>query len=593
MSIVALHKITLCGLSIDREAMLADLQTLGLMHIIALQTPPAEREPSPFTPDEEAYKALHYLLDAKHKRRQITEPVDFDFGTVVSQTLENKQRRRDTEDRIAFLERHIEALTPWGDFTLPPLAELAGQRLWFYQVPHAQKTCFSTLDLPWQQVHRDNRYAYIVVIARDKPSHEVLPLPRSHTGYVPLHTLKRQLAQAEIKLEDIRDERNSLTHWIFLLSRNLAHAEDQTALHQVQQQTLERDGVCVVQGWAAQHDLKKLQAFTERHRLALLAETPDTKDKPPTLLDNPDQLSGGEALVGFYQTPGYNTWDPSRMVFFSFALFFAMILADAAYAVVLMLIVGYFWKSLGGSANKRRLRTLAVAVLGMSLFYGILVGSYFGWTPPPDSLPGMLKVLDLNNFDSMMQLSIGIGCLHLIASNAMMAWQRGAFPDNAIPIGWVAAIIGGFLWWQAWNLSGGLILGGGITLILLFGGNCKVNSMSSGLLAVLERLTELTNITKLFGDILSYLRLFALGLASSSLAVTFNQLADQVYDAVPGLGLLLAILILILGHSINLALGIISGFVHGLRLNFIEFFNWSISAEGYPFRPFAKKELEP
>ena len=83
---------------------------------------------------------------------------------------------------------------------------------------------------------------------------------------------------------------------------------------------------------------------------------------------------------------------------------------------------------------------------------------------------------------------------------------------------------------------------------------------------------ELIQVSKLFGDVMSYLRLFALGLASASLALTFNQLADQVYEAVPGLGLLLSLLILLLGHGVNLILGIISGFVHGLRLNFIEFF---------------------
>ena len=91
---------------------------------------------------------------------------------------------------------------------------------------------------------------------------------------------------------------------------------------------------------------------------------------------------------------------------------------------------------------------------------------------------------------------------------------------------------------------------------------------------------------------LSYLRLFALGLASASLAITFNQLATDVAAAAPGLGLLFKILILTLGHTLNLALAIISGVVHGLRLNFIEFFNWGMDEEGYPFRPFHKKEAE-
>ena len=94
----------------------------------------------------------------------------------------------------------------------------------------------------------------------------------------------------------------------------------------------------------------------------------------------------------------------------------------------------------------------------------------------------------------------------------------------------------------------------------------------------------------MFGDVLSYIRLFALGLAGSSLAVTINDLADQVAHALPGPGLLLAILVVLLGHVINLALCLMSGVVHGLRLNVIEFFNWGLAEEGYPFRPFAKME---
>jgi len=101
-------------------------------------------------------------------------------------------------------------------------------------------------------------------------------------------------------------------------------------------------------------------------------------------------------------------------------------------------------------------------------------------------------------------------------------------------------------------------------------------------------LLALTNISKAFGDTLSYLRLFALGLASAQLASTFNGLASGAME-VPGLGIFLAILILVAGHGINLLLGIIGGVVHGLRLNCIEFFNWSLNEEGYPFRAFSKK----
>jgi V/A-type H+-transporting ATPase subunit I len=100
----------------------------------------------------------------------------------------------------------------------------------------------------------------------------------------------------------------------------------------------------------------------------------------------------------------------------------------------------------------------------------------------------------------------------------------------------------------------------------------------------------ITQVPQAFGDVLSYLRLFALGLATASLAVTFNQLAGDVAAASPGFGMLGALLILLLGHGLNFALAVMSGFVHGLRLNYIEFFNWGLPGEGRPFRPFAKRE---
>jgi V/A-type H+-transporting ATPase subunit I len=97
-------------------------------------------------------------------------------------------------------------------------------------------------------------------------------------------------------------------------------------------------------------------------------------------------------------------------------------------------------------------------------------------------------------------------------------------------------------------------------------------------------------VTTAFGDALSYLRLFALGLASASLAMAFNDLAHQVREILPGLGILFALLVVVIGHGLNFVLAVVSGFIHGLRLNFIEFFNWSIPEEGRPFRAFARKE---
>jgi V/A-type H+-transporting ATPase subunit I len=133
---------------------------------------------------------------------------------------------------------------------------------------------------------------------------------------------------------------------------------------------------------------------------------------------------------------------------------------------------------------------------------------------------------------------------------------------------------------------------GGFGVVFVFSSDRPVQKPLDWLWWVLDGLKGLSGITGIFGDVLSYMRLFALGLASASLALTFNQLAGQVAAAVPGIGFFFSLLILLVGHGLNVLLSLMSGVVHGLRLNFIEFFKWGMSEEGYPFRAFAKQETQ-
>ena len=228
----------------------------------------------------------------------------------------------------------------------------------------------------------------------------------------------------------------------------------------------------------------------------------------------------------------------------------------------------------------------------------MLVGSYFGIAPPPESVLGRLNLLEVDDFHTMMRLSIGIGVLHLVLANGVRAiglWPRFS---ALVPVGWILVATGGY---AAWLTSDSVdpfartiaisTLGLGLALVFFAGSERPLTGLRSILLRGVDGILSLTQITKIFGDALSYLRLFALGLASASLALTFNDLAGQVAAHVEGLGLLLKILLLLIGHALNLLLGVVSGIVHGLRLNYIEFYNWALSGEGYPFRPFKKTEI--
>ncbi len=599
MSILDLNKVTIFAKAANKTALLEQLQKLGCMHLISLQAPHKEPENVPPEHAEDVYQALRYLLDVRNKRHQVSVKSKFYLDAVVAQILENKQHLRDVGDKRDFLIHRISELEPWGNFTLPKEG-LHGYCLWFYKIPHNKMSEVHKFEIPWQVVYKDNRHSYVVVISKDEPSASAMPVDRTHTGAVSLNQLREQLDECVIELEEIEAERQSLTRWINLLTKNFARAEDRAALLHATSQVLNDDEICLVQGWASTNDITSIKIFAEDHGHAMLAEEPTAEDKPPSYMQNSESVSGAQDLVSFYQTPGYNSWDPSQVVFYSFALFFAMILADAGYSLLLAGVIAYFWKPMGATQSGIRFRKLSIAVLSASFIYGVMVGGYFGLALPEGSLLEKMKILELEDFDTMMRLSIFIGCVHIAIANAAMAFKARKVSARALPLGWIAVIFGGLgIYFSKSgigpaglaNVSTALMITG-FAMVLLFASTRKANSVKAILLRLVDGFMSLTNFTKLFGDVLSYLRLFALGLASSSLAVTFNQLADQVREGVPGLGLLLAILILFLGHAINLGLGIISGFVHGLRLNFIEFFNWGVSEEGYPFRAFAKKEID-
>ncbi|RLA05006.1 MAG: hypothetical protein DRQ47_02260 [Gammaproteobacteria bacterium] len=601
MSIATLKKVSVCGLIAEKKQVLEGLQELGALHLVSLRESLDEPENAAPEHPENTYKALKYLAACPNKRHQIKQEPGFDITEIVKQTLANQQSLRDISDKRDFLVSRIKEVSPWGDFKLPEKDDLAGYLLWFYIVPIASLADLSKQeDLIIEIVHQDNRFAYVVVVAKDEPQINTMPVRRTHTGTMSLTELKASLDQTELDLEDCRAERESLTRWIYLITRNLASEEDKAGRIYADQQTLDTDDVFAVQGWIPEQEIDRLTEFTRQYDLALLIENPELTDNPPTLMVNAQQLSAGEGLVKFYQTPGYRDWDPSVPVFFFFSLFFAMILSDAGYAAFFAVLLAAAWQRMGRSPTGRAVRNLLATLISFSFVWGVMIGSYFGVSPSETSLLGRLKILEINDFDSMMRLSVCIGVLHISYANAHKAWRlRQDALTWLAPLGWIAIMCGGLLVWfnssfeqpAGWfSPIGNSLIGLGLAAVFLFSSARKINKPTDLVMRVLDGLQGVSGITKIFGDVLSYLRLFALGLAGSSLALTFNNLAMQAKE-VEGPGLLYFLLILLLGHSLNILLSLMSCVVHGLRLNVIEFFNWGLTDEGYPYSTFSKKEI--
>ncbi len=649
MSIVPLARVSIVGINRDQEQLLEDLYQFGCLEIIPAES--AEATTLSADAADRPREALRFLLACPQRRHQSHDTARFDAIDVEAKSLQLQERLVDLQaERDDILQRLI-AIRPFGEFNFSSIQEMGNWRCWFYVVPHRelkQLPSRSGSDLAgnayvWEIVRKDNRNHYVVVFSQIEPT--FMPFPRIDLGSQGPETLARRLEDVELAIEDVQAERAYLTRWCTLLARNFTALQDATARASALRQIHSNSGLFALEAWVPQEHLEELSSYAVQRGFVCHYRLPDAQDHPPTYLRNEQNMAVGEDLVSFYMTPGYWTWDPSPFVLVSFAIFFAMILADAGYAAVLGIALALAWKPLGRSApgldagkdpsvqnagkenasttTGQRFRPLlllmvivslkyvtlvmradnrgeggimallALALTSVSLIYGVLVGSYFGITPPSDSFLGRLQILDMANSRLMMGLSVVIGGLHLVLANLMDARRHVDVRDGLASLGWAVVI------------SSGLLLGAGamipalsvlkiICMAGLFVGLLLVVGYTAWRARPLSRLLQgllgLTKISAAFGDVLSYLRLFALGLASASLATAFNDMAEGINNGLPQIGLLLALLVLLFGHSLNLLLGVSSGVIHGLRLNVIEFFNWGLKDEGRKFAPFRRKE---
>ena len=581
MSIERLLKTTIVGPAGRKREILAALQAAGVMHVEGL--PEALRRDARTKPlgAERAHAAVRYLSGAPRIRTQVVSDPDFDVEAFIDEVLSNREARRSAGDRREILLQRIAQLEPFGDFALPDtVEELNGNRLWFYVCPVRGLAAFEQQDLPWTILHRTSSRAYIALISPDEPPESIGPASRSHVGSRRLSHLTNLLAVLDLEIDELDAEREGLTRRLGLLLRDRAIAEDRSLLDVAEAVATEDDGLFVVEGWTPERARDGLAGQLASSGAAMLARPAIAGEQPPTLLRPAKSVAAGADLMKLYQLPGPADWDPSGAVFFSFAAFFALIVSDAGYSTILLGLCLLFWRSLGRSAIGERLRPLWLAASLFGVAWGAVAGSYFGVPPSEGGWLARLQLVSLNNYDQMIQLTVIIGAVHVMIANLALAvamrWRLAALAR----LGWIAIIVGGLGLWLGgeahMRAAGWTLAGGGLAVLVFSGGPIK------GVLA-------LGSAVKAFSDVLSYLRLFALGLAGSSLALAFNQLAADVREASPAFGLVGSILVLAIGHGLNFALAVMGGVVHGLRLNFIEFLGWGLTEEGRPFVPFSAR----
>lgn len=574
MSITPLLHASILAPAREQAALLAQLQTLGCMDVIGYDGAAS------IEVDARLHAALDFLNASPRQHHRVRQSAELDLAALIARTETLRQRARALDDEREALLRRIGDVAPWGHFRLPDISDHPELRFWFYRVAPAALGRLAESGHLWTIVNRTAAECFVVVLAADEPSD--LPFARVHVGSRSLAHLEDRLAEVEVEIDDVVAERASLTRWTDLFIRHLDHLRDDAAREHAAGAIERRDAVIVLTGWVPLEKAGALSEWAERAGVALSLRSPMPDESPPTLLSPPRFAAGGALLVRFFTTPGYATWDPSAVVLGSFVIFFAMIVADAVYGAILCLAVPMLWNAMERSPALRQLRLLSVLLAVSTTIWGVAIGSYAG-LPPPLPILAALQILPANDQQLLLRLSLGAGLVHLILANALAAWRLRGSSTAWARVGWIG-IFGAVPLWFLLPAAAYACAAIGLALVLLF---TSAKRQPGARLA--EGVLALPGVVSALGDTLSYMRLFALGIATTSLAVAFNALAKSALG-VPGVGVVIGLMILIVGHGLNLALGIASGIIHGLRLNYIEFFRWALWDEGRSFQPFERCE---
>jgi len=360
--------------------------------------------------------------------------------------------------------------------------------------------------------------------------------------------------------------------------------------------------VSVLRFWIPADRMKDVEKALEpcKGLVDIFSEDPSSEDNPPILLENPPWAIPFSPLTKLYGMPSYSGIDPTVLMAPFFFLFFGMCLGDGGYGLILGAFLLYALLRYRLSGDTRNFFVLLLLGSLSTVLVGALTGSWlgdmidvFGIFAPIKSLKDSLVLIKpMDDPITFLAIALGLGVIQILFGLLIALWDAfrkgdmmGAFADQG---GWLALLVGLLLWGaSSLGVGGGttlfvgklLALVGALTLVATQGRDKPgvIRKVISGVLS-------LYNVTSYLGDVLSYSRLLALGLATSAIAMIGNTLTILV-SGIPYVGWILAFLIFFGGHLFSVVVNVLGSFIHSLRLQYVEFFSKFYSAGGRPFDP--------
>ncbi len=611
--ITKMDKVTLLIYHKEYEAFLERLRSVGVVHI------EEKKSGAPETEEAQAMLALsnRYARIIKQLEKggaDVAAPakqgVDYSALLDAADALfAEVEQLRSAQQAV---EKDTATIAPWGDFDFSLLEKLSAAG---YDVKFFISTAKDFNDEWYDKynavvVGEGASKLYFVTVTQSGVPVEI----DAEVAKLPTMSLSALKAEADSVIAAIAAKEQAIKDFaaenISTIKAGLAalHKQMEFSTVALSGEKVSGDKLLLLQGWVPREDKAALLEMLDKEAVFYQVTKPKLGDNVPVKFKNNAFTRMYEVLTKMYGMPSGTDFDPTPIVAPFFSLFFAFCMGDAGYGLILILLGFLLKKKLG--KDMAGMMNLVITLGIFTTVIGAILGTFFGMSLISSDIPQELKQFiisgDLELFGStynkQMILALAIGVVHISVAMTVKAINNTfffGFKESLSAWGWWLVVVGGVIVGTLSFLSvipadvskWALIAIGGLGAVGIY----LLNSFERNVfLNIGAGLWDTYNMASgLLGDILSYIRLFALGLAGGMLGETFNSLALMLVEGQEGVGAVLGWigfgLIIVFGHTLNIAMSCLSAFVHPLRLTFVEYFkNAGYDGKGVEYKPFSK-----
>lgn len=581
------------------------LRELGLVHV-ETKDPKGEDYSRSLENFELVSKALAMLPVQKKGAKAELATSSSDALKIANEIVHLDETKKQLQNEDGFIIRELNRIKAFGQIEVDKIRALQneGYFIFLYEVD-AKRLSTMPKEIDYVVLNRSNKSIKILVFS--KKQIELVPsdfiacaLPETSTSRMEEreNEIKKEIADIETKLVALACEKETLKKSISELSENLEFYKVCDSFETV-------DEVSYVKAYVPVKNEKDLIAFVKNKRWGIISQDPEDEDMPPTKVENNALIRIVAPVFDFLGVvPAYREYDISFWFLLFFTIFFAMIFGDGGYGS-LMLLAGIIFgiKSKIKTGKVADIFRLLILLSGATVVWGILTASWFGL--PADMLPEFLTVLSVPLISNLSPsdvagTNIKILCFIIGAIQLSLAHIKNIMRDFPNPkfigqLGSLMLVIGMFplvlnlvidpvrFPMETWSLTTVAV---GLGLVFVFG-NWTGNIFTSLLAGLANIIPTFIGTVSVFADIVSYIRLWAVGLAGVAISVTVNGMGGALFK--PFFMIFIGVAILLFGHTLNVVMSVLSVVVHGVRLNMLEFsghlgMEWS----GYKYNPFKK-----